>query len=339
MQRTPTISTLNLAFALSAFEALGLDADTILARVGLSRERVADPHGRVPLDVTFRWWDAAVEVSGDPALGLRVGSKLSVGAFGTFEYLIRNSESFSQALERANEFMRLIDDSSVLELQRDGNVAVLRYACKSGQGHAPAVVHAFFAMMVAFVRAEWPAIRFSMVRFAHAAPTDPAVFARHFGCPVRFDEPYNEITFPAAALARGPKGADGALARVLEEHARHLLSQIPDEDPLLQSARSELLKLIDAGKPSHGALAKALRMSERTLRRRLEAAGTSYNAVLDGLRSDLARRYVMDTREGFESIAQRLAFGDASTFFRAFKRWTGMTPAQFRERGPGDGQP
>jgi AraC-like DNA-binding protein len=333
MDRAPTLSMLNVAWALPVLEALGIDVDRVLALAGLSRERVADPHGRVPLDTYFRWWEAALGVSGDPALGLRVGSMWRIGGLGSFEYLLRNSDSLSQVVERANEFMRLVDDTGVLELRRAGDLAVLRSYRKGGHVRTPPETHSLFSALLAVMRSEYPAARLSSVRFAHAAPTDPAVFARHFGCPVRFDQPHDEMSFPADFLERGPSRADGTLARVLEEHARHLLAQLPDEDPLMQSVRSELLKLVDAGKPSQGALAKAMRMSERTLRRRLEAEGTSYNALLDGLRSDLAQRYVKQTREGFETIAAKLAFADASTFFRAFKRWTGMTPAQFRERG------
>jgi AraC-like DNA-binding protein len=158
------------------------------------------------------------------------------------------------------------------------------------------------------------------------------VYTRHFGCPVRFGREHNEVRLPASVLELPSAGADHNLARVLEDHARHLLAQLPDEDPFLQAARRELLEQIDTGAPSAVTLAHALRLSERTLRRRLDAEGTSYNALLDELRHDLARKYVTQTREGFEAVAERLAFADASTFFRAFKRWTGMTPAQFRER-------
>jgi AraC-like DNA-binding protein len=339
MQRAPTVSMLLLALMLSGFEAMGLDADRILARAGLSREAIADPHARVSLEAYFRCWDAALDVSGDPALGLRVGGMLRVGSLGSFEYLLRNCESLSQVIERANEFMRLVADLVVLELRRDGDVAILRIYREGGYPSTPPEVHAFFAALVVVAHSESlarsgsPTARLSSVRFAHAAPADLEVFRRHFGCPVYFDQRHDEVSFPAEALARGPIRADGALARVLEEHARHLLEQLPDEDPLMRSARSELLKLIDTGKPSQASLAKALGMSERTLRRRLEAEGTTYNALLDGLRSDLARRYVTQTREGFEAIARRLAFADASAFFRGFKRWTGVTPAQFRATG------
>jgi AraC-like DNA-binding protein len=337
MKREPTVSALNLSFELAAFESLGLDVNRILARAELSRERVMNPQARIALGDYLRWWRSALDVSGDPALGLRVGATLRAGALGSFEYMLRHTESLEQLLVRANEYMRLVDDTTVLDLRREHGRAILRVYRRGGYPMAPPEVHTLFSAIVILGRDELPAARLLAVRFAHAAPVDASVFERHFGCPVRFEQEHDEVEFDAALLALAPRGADGKLGRVLEEHARHLLAELPEEAPLLVSARTALREQIERGAPSAHALAKVLRMSERTLRRRLEAEGTSYQALLDETRSDLARAWVGTTREGFQTIAYRLAFADASTFFRAFKRWTGTTPARFRERAKGGG--
>jgi AraC-like DNA-binding protein len=327
----PTLSTLCFAYELAAFESLGVDVERVLGQVGLSRERLADPKGRVPVDLRLAWWDAAVRVSGDPALGLRVGAMLPLGALGSFEYLLRHSASLEQAAQRANEYMRLVDDTGEVALSREGDLAVFRARRTGGYPTSPSEIHTLFAALYVIVGAEWPGWTLTSVSLAHAAPRDPSPFLRHFGCPVRFDAPDYELRFPARVLDGTPRCADAGLSRVLEEHSRRLLAELPDESPLLQSARVALATLVSEGSPSAGGLARALGMSERTLRRRLEGESTTYNEVLDGLRRDLARRYVAQTQETFEAIAERLAFADASTFFRAFKRWTGKTPAHFRE--------
>jgi AraC-like DNA-binding protein len=298
----------------------------------MSRERVVDPHGRVTIDEYLAWWDAAIRVSGDPALGLRVGATMRPGALGGFDYLLRNIGTLEEILGRANEFLRLIDEASVVELVRAGGKAMIRVHRRGGYPIADAEMHAFFSACLTILRVEWPQGRMDAVRFAHPAPDDPQVFVRHFGCPVRFGAEHHEIEFDAALLSVLPANSDRNLGRVLEDHARHLLEALPSEDPFLVSVRGELRKLIDRGEPSLQALAKALHTSERTLRRRLEDEGTSYQSLLDGMRADLARAWVASTRDGFEAIAERLAFADASTFFRAFKRWTGVTPAQYRQR-------
>ena len=332
MKRTPTLSTLVLAFELAVFESLGLDAERVLGLAGVSREAVNDPTGRVTIDVRFRWWEAAVEVSGDPALGLRVGRAMPVGALGSFEYLLRNCGSLGEVVARANEFMRLVDESGVIEVARNGDIGALRAGRTGGYPSSPHEIDCLFAAWRVIVDKEWPGSRMLSVRFARSAPADREVYTSYFGCPVRWGAEHNEVHFPATFLDTPQAHADKNLARVLEEHARHLLAQLPNEDPFLQNVRRELLQQIDRGGPSATSLARALGQSERTLRRQLDANGTSYQAVLGEIRQDLARRYVTQTREAFEVIAERLAFADASTFFRAFKRWTGMTPARFRER-------
>jgi AraC-like DNA-binding protein len=109
------------------------------------------------------------------------------------------------------------------------------------------------------------------------------------------------------------------------------LPTAPSEtDSLVQTARSKLMSQLAGGEVGLGTLARSMHMSERTLRRRLSERGTSYQALLDELRSTQARKLVGHGSEPVDQIAQRLGFSDTSSFFHAFKRWTGQTPAQFR---------
>ena len=175
-------------------------------------------------------------------------------------------------------------------------------------------------------------MRFCAVRFSHAAPTDVARYEKHFACPVRFGAEHDEMHAPAFLLEGHAPQADPNLGRVLQEHNEYLLSRLPSDDPFVYLVRSKLVdRLRGADLPDPRWLARELHVSERTLRRRLQAEGTGYHALLDEVRAQLARLSVIETREGFDAIARRLAFGDASAFFRAFRRWHGTTPAQYRK--------
>jgi len=127
-----------------------------------------------------------------------------------------------------------------------------------------------------------------------------------------------------------PHFADVRLGEVMQQHATSLLESLPETDSVVQTARAKLMTQLEGGDVGLGALARAMHMSERTLRRRLSERGTSYHALLDELRSTQARKLVGHGSQPVDQIAQRLGFADTSSFFHAFKRWTGQTPAQFR---------
>jgi AraC-like DNA-binding protein len=126
--------------------------------------------------------------------------------------------------------------------------------------------------------------------------------------------------------------ADPALALVLEEHMQRLLEGLPTQDPFVHRTCGELLQALQRGAASLEVLADALHVSPRTLRRRLEEHGTSYKTLLDELRRELAFHYVGRSGEPTDAIAARLGFTEPSTFYRAFKRWSGTTPALYRAK-------
>jgi AraC-like DNA-binding protein len=231
--------------------------------------------------------------------------------------------------------MRLVDDMGKVEIVERGDVAALRVSRVGGYPNTYPEIECLFAALRAIAEKEWPCTQLLAVRFVHRCPTSPAPYVRHFGCPVTFGAEHDQLELPAALLDAPARNADLQLGAVLEEHARHLLDELPAGDPLLGAARSELRAALSRGAPSIGGLARALHMSERTLRRHLAARGTSYQALLEELREELACHWVARTRDGFDAIAERLAFADSTTFFRAFKRWTGTTPSQFRARAAG----
>jgi AraC-like DNA-binding protein len=153
-----------------------------------------------------------------------------------------------------------------------------------------------------------------------------------FGCRLRFDAPNYELIFPSAFLDARPKNRDARLGSVLEEHVTTLLEAVPALD-FVTMVRSALRARFTEGNASLDSVARSLHLSARTLRRRLGDHKTSFREQLDELRADLGRARVADAAHPLKAIAAELGFSDQSTFQRAFKRWTGLTPAQYRERG------
>jgi AraC-like DNA-binding protein len=326
-----TISTLQLQPLVRALEVIGIEPARVFGRVGLSLDLIADSSARVGAGVEFDVWDALEEVSGDPCIGLRIADTVKPGALGAYEYLLRNSTSLRAAIELANRYERVVDDLARVALIENGALAAFRL-WRLGDYPLPVQgIECVFTVIVRIVT-ELFLGKPTEVRFAHALAGSLEERTRRFGCPVRFDQPFHEIVFEASVLDRPIVAADPRLGEVLEEHVQRLMAALPTEDAFLQRVRTSLAELLAAGSASLETLAGALHLSERTLRRRLDEQGTSYKQLLDELRKELALYYVGRTDQSLEQVAARLGFTEPSTFYRAFKRWEGTTPAAYRAR-------
>lgn len=311
---------------------LGLDVPVLLARAGLSEELLRDKSARVPLERELALWRAADALSGDPTLGLRIAKHFEPGVLGSLGYLLRNSEHLLALTERAARFCRLMDDVAQVDVGVSGDEARLVFGRR---GHYPVPetgVECLFAVAFITGHAMWPTARARRVTFAHKLRGELAPYEAQFGCGVTFGAPENAIVFDASWLHAPSANADPKLARVLEDHTEHLLAQLPSPQSFAEQAREGLRAGLGARDASPEALARRLGVSERTLRRRLQQEGTSYQAVLDDVRNALARTLVLQSDVSLAQVAEQLGFAEVSTFYRAFKRWTGTTPAQFQKQ-------
>lgn len=324
------MSALQVQPLIGALQDLGYDGERVLGLAGLTRQEISDPNARIPTGVEFALWDAAVEVTGDPLIGLRIAERVAVGALGAFEYLLRSSKSVRTAFDQADRFMKVIDELTRMAIFEEGEQARIRMWRDGGYPIPAHGTECVFLVIAGIGKKEFPSSPLREVCFSHKAHGDPAIYAQHFGCNVRFEAPHDELVIERALLDAPLSRADAGLAMVLEEHVQRLLQALPDEDPFVRRARGALLTALGEGNVSLDALATTLHMSPRTLRRRLTEHGVAYKTLLDEVRRELALQYVARNTESLDALSQRLGFTEPSTFYRAFKRWTGTTPAQYR---------
>jgi AraC-like DNA-binding protein len=171
------------------------------------------------------------------------------------------------------------------------------------------------------------------VHLMHPQATDAAAYTRVFGSDVKLGMPYNACVFPAQLLAAPMRRADPNIHFAFEARARELAERLRGQRGTADRVREIVFANLRAGNAGMGFVAGAMAMSVATLRRRLEAEGTTHSEILDRVRSELAMLYLTESRLSVREIAFLLGYSQSRAFHNAFRRWTeGSTPVEYRTR-------
>lgn len=317
-----------LARVPAALRALGVDPASVLAGAELPGDALDNPDARHPYLSLVRMLNVASHASRRPDFGLLVGRESGLTDMGVLGEVMRHSPTVGDALRIGAVLHRINSDGGAMFLFEHGSTVTAGYAVFHPQVDRMATTYDLVtAMLVTSMRDLCgPAWHPTEALLPHAAPPDCTAYRDHFRCPVRFDAEYAAIVFPAAVMARPVPGADPARRAALEREAsRHDTSNL-----VSQLYRSLRLLLID-GQASGDLLAQQFAMHRRTLNRRLRAQGRTFRSVLDEVRFEAARHLLGDTRLAIVQIAGALGYAEASAFSRAFRRWSGMSPLEWRE--------
>src|SRR5262245_40909708 len=311
-------------------ERLGHAAGELLLRAGLRVGDLTSPGSRVPHAAAMRLWALAVGATGDPLLGLHVAQQVEPGVMDLIEYLARVSDTLGEALDRTSAYFGLLHDRVEFVVERDGAHAILRHVVPPGlEAHPAYAENALASAVVMSRRMTRQALPVDAVYFRHDAPRETAEYREVFQGPVTFAAPVDAVLIPRASLDAELIQADSALASILERHVKLLLGS--SGPPSLQRRIAHLLATeLAGGRPGASHVARKLKMSPRTLRRSLRDEGCTFREVLSDVRRELAFRYLRDREVPIGEVAFLVGFSDANAFHRAFKRWTGTTPGEFR---------
>lgn len=315
--------------------ALGLSVDDLRKRAGLSSdalapELLADPDARLPAkDVVALWTFLPTLV--DQPFGLWLAGLLREPPLTVAAFVIHTSPNLGEGLARAVRYQRLLHDQSRSEILQGASETTYRHQVGVFRAPAAAIEFGFASIMSIARKATGMQIVPARVSFQHAAPPDLTLHRAWFGERVLFDQPHDEIAFTRVDLERPLVTADPTLRDVLEAHAKVLLARLPEATATTsQRVRLAIAEHLRAGAPSLEQVASKLGLPPRTLQRRLKDEGTRFDALLDDVRHELAKRYLKDARISIQEAAFLLGFSDVAAFHRAFVRWTGTTPARYR---------
>jgi AraC-like DNA-binding protein len=349
----PSVLTSWTCSILRALEARSIDVAPLLRDAEVSPEALRDPNGRVPLATSNTLWRLAVERAGDPAFGLYVSKHVTQTTFHGLGVAMLASATLRDALQRLVRYNHVVTDATDLRLDVSGDRGRLTLLIaddaapplpRAGQrpakerktaamrepGAPPAeAIDAAMSLMVRVCRF-LTGHTFTLVEVdqTRPAPSDSEPYTRFFGCPVRFGAAFDALTFDARGLDRPREMSNPELARYNDDAVQAYLERVRSGN-VVDQVRARLATRL-ADRPTAEDVASALGLSQRSLQRRLKERGTSYEAILALVRRDLACAYLRDERYTITELAFMLGFEDASSFARAFRRWTGASPSGFR---------
>jgi AraC-like DNA-binding protein len=303
-------------------------SDGLLAAAGIAPALVAVPGSRLSAEQAFALWDEAQRATGDPLIAEHVTSVLPFGSYRIADYLLITGSTPRDSLQKFTRSFPLVNGAFELQLSSSNSGAHLELHSRySPEGPSRFYVEFIFSMIVARLRfaagGDW---RPRLVCFTHHAPPGIDAFHPTFRCETRFKETVNQIVLDRDFADMPLPSGDAMLSEILDHYGQSLLKQ-SSKDDFLSDVRKVLSDGFSRGDVRLQTSARKLALSGRSLQRELNGRGTSYREELDRFRCDLALDLLPRTQ--IHEIASLLRFSELSSFYRAFRRWTGKTPGEY----------
>jgi len=311
----------------------GADRDQLLAETGLTYEALLDPDQRISYSQYLRIAGAAIRLTDNPAIGFDFGAKARVSHWGVVGLAGTNGVTGGEALRLWFQYYRAFAPGWDLSFNVEG--AVGRIVVRETIPRGTLLPFATEAMLMTMQRLTTEVVGHPQppieTRFAYPEPAYSARYRQSFPGRLVFDHDVTEVLFDASNLDIAIEGADPAMATIAERYCAAEVARVASTDGLLEQVRKVLRRGL-APRPTLDLVARELRTSSRSLRRGLNEMGTSFRALWEEAAKARAEELVRRNDDKLEHVAKELGFSDVRTFRRAFKRWTGHSPAAFRNR-------
>lgn len=331
----PIVPPYYAAELLRLLEARGVDAPALLREMGMEPAMLASPRCRLSYRQLRLLILSALRGTRDRTLGLAFGERVVVGRWGPLGHAVLSAPNLGQALVLIERYSSLLVphvEVSRVEEGRQTRLVFSQFVRLGALRHfvTEALVSAVVAQLRLAVSGPLPVRR---IRFDYPEPAHAEAYAC-LGCAVEFGAESLEITWDTASLQMPLRFACAPAAVSAEQQCAAEVNDSQARKSVVSQVR-QLLRERDDGFPDARSAARRLQTSERSLRRALHESGTSFQALVDDTRRELAMEYLRSTQASVQDIARITGFSDGRSFRRAFKRWTGMTPAEAR-RTDGD---
>lgn len=327
----PMTSVLWVRNIIEALGLLGLDGQALSQRAGIKSEVLQVVEAGVLVKEIVRLWELAVEASGNDAIGLLAAQEFKPSALDATGYAMMSSPTLLSAIERAIRYGGAVTSATTGTLREVDGGYRLEFRIMTGiidvqrQNHEY-IVFGFLKFFRWIVGQELIPVH---VEFKHAIPEDLAPYRAAFKCPLDFSASRVAITFSREDAAKPLITANAQMAAVHDQAAEQRMAQLGRSHTTLL-VRQMIVHSLPDGEPTRDAVAAGMRISSRSLQRRLQGEGMCFHDLLDDTRRDLAERYLGNERISLADAASLLGFSDQSSFTRAVNRWFAATPSRIR---------
>lgn len=316
----------------------GANAEQLAAKAGISLAFIEDQDNRVAMPNYIALMRAAKELTGDPAIALHYGEEVDLAELSITGLIMNASETMADAFVQMNRFGRLAIEvegvkpgESRFRMTADQR-GVWLVDDRANPNDFPELTEVTFARMCCHPRRFLPRSMFLEVHVTHPEPSYRSEYERIFQCPIVFNAEWNawrgDPELAGHRIQLHPKYVFG----VLSEKAEVLLKELESSKSTRGKVESVLMPILHTGDISMDAIATKMAVSRQTLFRRLKAEDVTFEKVLDELRHRLALHYLSGRKTSVNETAYLVGFSDPAAFSRAFKRWTGKSPSEFRSR-------
>jgi AraC-like DNA-binding protein len=328
-----TVSVTLLSQMFLYLKSLKVDADTFLRSLGIDPGTFQSPDEYIPVETYLKVQDAAAEYINDPYFGLHMGEFAEAGSWSILGYVMMNCKTLAEASEKSGKYSRII--GNMIEGKARVKFKKVQFVFFTPP-HTPKMSrHCYEATLSSSVRMmrllTGVQINPLEVTFTYPEPESTAEYERIFCCPVKFDQKENSMTMDWSVGEIPVRMANPALLEHFEKYAQDFLAQMERDDEHTRAVTKIILSRLDDEDLSIQKVAKEMAVSVRTLQNHLEAEGVVFSDLLRDIRERLAKKYLHENYT-VEQITYLLGFSEPSVFRKAFKKWSGVTPREYREQ-------
>lgn len=333
---TPPRKSMNTHFRVAGrlahkLQELGVSVSSVLRRAGLPQDLFERTRVLVKTEELFALWRAIGEVSPDPAIGLKLGTETRTERFHPSGIAALSTENFSAAIHHMARYKQLTCPEEMLD-ERNGEEWSIRFRWLLAVDEEPWVLTEYCFAWLLTIGRHGTGTRLSPVRVEFIQPRSHLkAIERHFGCPVVCGAIRNAMVFRTHDAQCPFVTRNAELLDMLAPQFEEQLQQCQDQDRFTALVRGAIQEKLTGHRPAIEDIARNLHMSSRTLQRKLQEAGSSYQRVLDEARHQLARYYLSHSLLELNEAAYLLGYEDANSFVRAFRTWEGIPPGLWRE--------